>query len=154
MTFEVCCTSKLNSPSVTDKDVASRVNIGSNNISYFRIMNGRIFNGNQFVTVLNLYNVVKGVSLAANTIDLFSVYADAQRVSSQLDPVSADLYSRSIFWGSSAGLLLQPLTTKGGVAAGGALAGPEGAVAGGIAGGILGGMIIPSAIEDIILGRW
>ena len=139
--------------SLSGESVAGRINVGDNGVLYFRHNNGFIFNGNQYVSVQNLYKALKGLSSAANIANIMSTNAYALLVSSQMDPVSAQLYPTSVFWGSMAGVCMSQLAGELGVSIG-LLVGPEGAVVGGIAGSMIGGGFGSSFVENIVSGRW
>lgn len=134
----------------TDKKVIDRIGIGSNSKVYFMHANGRIFNGNQYVSVVNLGNrygkIAKGVSIASPFVQVATSYS----IGGQLDPVSNKLYLSA----ASAGAAVSFFASKGLTAAfiaGGAYLGPAGAVVGGYLGGIAGSCIGELA-NRVVLG--
>ena len=129
-------TSSLNAllSAATSKNVLNRINIGSNQSLYLMHNNGRIFNGNQYVSVINLWKKYgKSINVTKTAIAGLSTLYLSQR----MDPVSRKLFLASAATGEvvtkTASLLLTPL----GISTG-AILGPGGAVTGGFIGNIVG----------------
>lgn len=130
-------TSSINAllSSATSKPILNRINFGSNQSLYLMHNNGRIFNGNQYVSVINLWeqygNMVKCIDVTNTLIAGLSTLHLSQR----MDPVSRKLFLASEATGAvvakTASLLLTPLGISTGT-----ILGPGGAVAGGLIGNI------------------
>ena len=138
---------------ITSDKITRRISYGSNNVVYLRNLSDRIFNANQHVSVINLWEQYGKVLKRINKVDKALVIPTAIVNGLPMDPINQKLLVYSSVTDAAVSEISNILFTQAGVDFGGLMFGPVGAVAGGVVGAGA-GAFLGDMVGNVFTGKW